>query len=313
MDLKSVFINEFGRLRSGWRFAIFLLLFIFASLVVGTLAATILFLLHVDINDHRALFLSVNGAVSLVPTLGLGWLCGWFLEGLPFRALGFWFTNSWLKHFGLGCVIGAVTIGFAVLIASAPGGLSFTLDIAKGQEAILKTLGTSLAVFAVAAAFEESLFRGYMLQTLNRAGLGWLAIAMTAIFFGLVHLGNPGANAISTANTMLAGVWFGVAYLKTRDLWFPFGIHLVWNWMQGSFFGIEVSGLNDISPAPILTEIDRGPAWLTGESYGIEASIACTIAILVSILLIYYLPGIRPSEEMFAMTSTEVPRSMSSS
>ena len=309
MDLKGIFINEFGRLRSGWRFATFLGVFIFVSLVVGTLAAAILWFVHIDINSHRALFITLNGVLSLIPAIGLGWLCGWFFEGLPFRALGCWFTNGWLKHLGLGCLVGAVTIGLAVLIASAPGGLSFTLDVAKGQEAVLETLGTSLSVFAVAAAFEESLFRGYMLQTLNRAGLGWLAIAMTAIFFGLVHLGNPGANAISTANTMLAGVWFGVAYLKTRDLWFPFGIHLVWNWMQGSVFGIEVSGLTEISPAPILNEVDRGPAWLTGESYGIEASIACTVAILVSIVLIYYLPGIRPSEEMLAMTSRETLRS----
>jgi len=309
MDLKGIFINEFGRLRSGWRFATFLGVFIFVSLVVGTLAAAILWFVHIDINSHRTLFITLNGVLSLIPAIGLGWLCGWFFEGLPFRALGCWFTNGWLKHLGLGCLVGAVTIGLAVLIASAPGGLSFTLDVAKGQEAVLETLGTSLSVFAVAAAFEESLFRGYMLQTLNRAGLGWLAIAMTAIFFGLVHLGNPGANAISTANTMLAGVWFGVAYLKTRDLWFPFGIHLVWNWMQGSVFGIEVSGLTEISPAPILNEVDRGPAWLTGESYGIEASIACTVAILVSIVLIYYLPGIRPSEEMLAMTSRETLRS----
>ena len=309
MDLKGIFINEFGRLRSGWRFATFLGVFIFVSLVVGTFAAAILLFVHIDINSHRALFITLNGVLSLIPAIGLGWLCGWFFEGLPFRALGCWFTNGWLKHLGLGCLVGAVTIGLAVLIASAPGGLSFTLDVAKGQEAVLETLGTSLSVFAVAAAFEESLFRGYMLQTLNRAGLGWLAIAMTAIFFGLVHLGNPGANAISTANTMLAGVWFGVAYLKTRDLWFPFGIHLVWNWMQGSVFGIEVSGLTEISPAPILNEVDRGPAWLTGESYGIEASIACTVAILVSIVLIYYLPGIRPSEEMLAMTSRETLRS----
>jgi len=309
MDLKGIFINEFGRLRSGLRFATFVGVFIFVSLVVGTLAAAILWFVHIDINSHRTLFITLNGVLSLIPAIGLGWLCGWFFEGLPFRALGCWFTNGWLKHLGLGCLVGAVTIGLAVLIASAPGGLSFTLDVAKGQEAVLETLGTSLSVFAVAAAFEESLFRGYMLQTLNRAGLGWLAIAMTAIFFGLVHLGNPGANVISTANTMLAGVWFGVAYLKTRDLWFPFGIHLVWNWMQGSVFGIEVSGLTEISPAPILNEVDRGPAWLTGESYGIEASIACTVAILVSIVLIYYLPGIRPSEEMLAMTSRETLRS----
>jgi membrane protease YdiL (CAAX protease family) len=305
MDLRSIFLNENGRLRSGWRVAIFLALIILAGLFLGLIAAGFLVATGLNIEEHRAPFLLVNGILSLIPALVFGWLCGWLLEDLPFRALGCWFTKGWVKHLLLGCVFGVVTISIAVVIASAAGGLSFSFDIAKGGQAIAEGLLTSLIVYAVAAAFEEALFRGYMLQTLNRAGLGWLAIGLTAAFFGLVHLANPGANAISTANTMLAGIWFGVAYLKTRDLWFPFGIHLIWNWTQGSVFGIEVSGLTDVSPAPVLTEIDRGPAWLTGESYGLEGSIACTIAILLSIALISFLPGIRPDEEMLAMTSSE--------
>src|SRR5262249_474156 len=153
--------------------------------------------------------------------------------------------------------IGAITIALAVFVSSIAGGLSFTFDTINGSEAITETLLSSLAIFIIAAAFEESLFRGYMLQTFNLAGLACLGTALPAIFFGLVHLGNKSANTLSTINTMLAGVWFGIAYLKTRDLWFPFGIHLIWNWMQGSVFGIEVSGMTDMSPAPLFNEIDR--------------------------------------------------------
>jgi len=305
MELKRIFVNESGRPRSGWRVAIFLAVFIVVALLFGLVSTGLLLALNIGPETHIALFFALNGFLSLVPAIVIGWLCGKILEGLPFRALGCWFTQGWLKNLAIGCLVGAVSLSAAVLIAEVCGGLSFTFDIVKSRDAILESLLVSLVVFALAAAFEESLFRGYVLQTLNRAGLGWLAIALTALFFGLVHLGNPGANAISTVNTMLAGIWFGIAYLKTRDLWFPFGIHLIWNWMQGSVFGIEVSGLTEISPAPVLTEIDRGPAWLTGEKYGIEASIACTIAIVVSIVLIRFLPGIRPSEEMLALTSLE--------
>lgn len=307
MNLRTLFFNDLGRIRSGWRAIIFLIPFIVISICLSVVVSGILLITSTDLEKHHALVLGLSGLVSLVPAVVLGWLCGSLLEGLPFRALGCWFTEGWWKNLAVGCLVGSVSIAIAVLIAEVGGGLNFTFDIANSGQTIIESLAISLAVFALAAAFEESLFRGYVLQTLNRAGLGWLAIALTAIFFGLVHLGNPGANAISTANTMLAGVWFGVAYLKTRDLWFPFGIHLIWNWMQGSVFGIEVSGLTDITPAPVLTEIDRGPAWLTGEHYGIEASIACTIAILISIALIYILPGIRPSDEMMAMTSNENP------
>jgi len=81
-----------------------------------------------------------------------------------------------------------------------------------------------------------------------------------AALFASGHLGNPNASAFAWLNTFLAGVWFGVAYWKTGDLWFPFGMHLAWNWMQGAFFGIEVSGLTEITASPLLKEIDRGPS-----------------------------------------------------
>jgi hypothetical protein len=159
----------------------------------------------------------------------------------------------------------------------------------------------SLLIFGAAAAFEEALFRGYILQTFARSGLAWFAILLTSAFFGAVHLNNPNADYLAAANTTLAGVWFGVAYLKTRDLWFVWGLHLFWNWMQGSVFGIEVSGLTEIVQSSLLKEMDHGPAWLTGENYGIEASVACTIALIVSTFAVHFMPFLNPTEEMIEL------------
>ena len=304
MKFSSVFINENNRLRSGWRFGIFLLALAFFGFLFGGLLRAIVGAENLKQNAGRPLYLFLNAMASLIPALLVGWLCGKFLEGLPFRALGAAFSNGWLKHFAVGSAIGLISLGIAIMIAFAFGGLNFIADLDFGSSAIAESLIASLAVFAAAAAFEEVLFRGYILQTFARANLAWLAIAGTALLFAIVHLGNPGANWVSTTNTALAGVWFGLAYLKTRDLWFPFGIHLMWNWAQGSVFGIEVSGLKGIASATLLKEIDRGPAWLTGENYGIEASIACTAAIIIAIALIHFLP-VKADEEMVALTSHE--------
>ena len=84
-------------------------------------------------------------------------------------------------------------------------------------------------------------------------------------------------------------------------------MHLAWNWFQGAIFGIEVSGITSFTTAPLLQEIDAGPIWLTGESYGIEGGIVCTIALIVSILLIQFLPILKPTEEMLALTGEEKP------
>lgn len=308
MDLNSILFNSAGRLRSGWRFAIFLAAFILFGGLFGGIAVAILSQSPDFYTPGSATFLTVNGILSLIPAIVIGWLCGKYLEGLPFRALGAAFTPGWLRNLIAGLLIGACSITLAVALAVVLGGLSFRFNSEHAGAAIASSFLVSLVVFIPAAAFEEAFFRGYMLQTFARAGLAWLAIGLTAIFFGIAHFGNENSGTISSINTAIAGIWFGVAYLKTRDLWFPFGLHLTWNWMQGAFFGVEVSGLTDIVAAPVLKEIDGGPAWLTGETYGIEGGIAATIALILSIVAIYFLPGLKPSDEMLAMTSAENPK-----
>lgn len=305
MQIQTIFINEFGRLRSGWRFAMFFFAFTIFGASLGAAAKILLSNLAIDFSPGSLLFILANSAISLFLAIFLGWFCGKFLEGLPFRALGCWFTKNWLKDLCLGLTAGAGAIIFAVLIAVTLGGLSFQTNQTAGTSAILLTLGVSLAAFAVAAAFEEAFFRGYILQTFARANLAWLAVALTSVFFAAVHLGNQGATLISTLNTALAGIWFGIAYLKTRNLWFPFGLHLAWNWLQGAFFGIEVSGITNLTTAPFLREIDAGPIWLTGENYGIEGGIACTVALIGSGLAIWFAPFLKPPEEMLVLTSQE--------
>ena len=193
-------------------------------------------------------------------------------------------------------------MGLAVLAAVVFGGLRFELN-AAAPGSIVISLITSFLIFAIASAFEEAFFRGYVLQTFARSGLAWLAILLTSITFGAAHLGNPNANTFGALNTILAGVWLSVAYLKTRDLWFVWGVHLMWNWMQGSIFGVEVSGMTDITTSPLLKEIDSGPAWLTGQNYGIEGGVLCTIALIISTVVIYYMPWVKPDEELLALTS----------
>ena len=291
MEVKWIFFDAIGRLRSGWRFAVFSIAFVIATVVIGGVGGALInFLVPGGPN-----FLT-SGILTLIPALLVGWLCGKYIEGLPFRALGAWFTKRWLTHLVSGIVIGAATLALGVLIAFLLGGLRFAPNIIDNG-LLLKSLVLSFLVFAVGAAAEEALFRGYIFQTFVRSRLAWLAIALTSLFFGVIHVLNPNAGIISTLNTILAGVWFGIAYLKTRDLWFVWGMHLMWNWMQGAFFGIEVSGMTNLVSAPLLREIDTGPSWLTGETYGVEAGVVTTIALIVSTVAIYYLPFLKPSEE----------------
>ena len=282
--IAGIFIDENGTLRSGWRILIFLLGYFVAS--GFTAAASIAIFGMPDAVTPRSMITS--STVALIPALVVGSLCGKLLERLSFDAIGIPITVKAAFNLALGCFVGMLTFVFAVAVPMVAGSVSFTRN-PEALNNLWYSLGVPLIVFGVAAAFEEALFRGYIFQTLARSGYAWLAILITAVPFGVVHLGNPDAGAISTINTVLAGVWFGLAYLKTRDLWFVWGVHWFWNWTQGSVFGIEVSGITTLVQTPLLIEQDAGPHWLTGTTYGIEGGIACTVAILASIIAIHFI------------------------
>ncbi|HRH45967.1 MAG TPA: type II CAAX endopeptidase family protein [Pyrinomonadaceae bacterium] len=310
--MNDLFLNSVGRLRSGWRFAIFTALFFFFSIV---LQVALFFTIQIITGDEKVSFLytpqglATTSLISTVLATILGWLCGKIFEDLPLKALGWVFNRTWLKDFLLGLILGGLSIAFAVLLAMPTDGISLVRNQTTEMNLIVWTLISSFGVFFIAAAAEEVMFRGYVMQTLFRAKLAWLGILLTSLPFALAHLGNPDANIISTINTGLAGIWFGIAYLKTRSLWFPFGLHLAWNWFQGAVFGINVSGISQIAPNPLLRAIDQGPTWLTGGHYGVEAGFVCTIALLVSMLLIWFLPTLKPTADMLALTDQENPKS----
>jgi membrane protease YdiL (CAAX protease family) len=282
MENSSIFRDGEGGLRSGWRFVIFALLFFSLAALIGGAADVVVSRIG---GVSSSISLSIFDALILVAALTAGWLCNRVLEGLPFKALGASFDRGWHRRFAAGLAVGALTLGFAVLICLISGGLSFDAD-QESWGSIADSLLFALVIFTIAAASEEALARGYPMQTFFHSDMKAFGILFTAALFAAAHLGNQNADWISTLNTFLAGIWFGVAYLRTGDLWFPFGIHLMWNWMLGAFFGIEVSGISSLVNAPLLRELDRGPGWLTGLDYGIEAGIACTVAIMVSIVVI---------------------------
>ncbi len=287
-------------MRSGWRAGIFALAFIFVQACWGAFVSIL------DEAVSKSLFFwGLDIFISFAAALVLGLACGKILEGLPLKALGWAFYRGWLRDLILGFFIGAVTLIAAAAIAMLSGTMSFQMNTQNEPGAVGATLWISAAMFVIASASEETLFRGYLLQTLARARLAWMAIIITSAFFAFAHLANPNTSALALVNTLLAGLWFSAAYLKTRSLWLPFSAHFAWNWFQGAVFGIPVSGISRVTPAPVLLATDNGPSWMTGGDYGIEGGIACTIAIVLSAVLIWFAPFIKADEEMMALSSEE--------
>jgi membrane protease YdiL (CAAX protease family) len=307
--MRKVFLNDVGRLRSGWR----VLLFGFAFFAIFFLIATLLWIVYVTFFNvggpsvpYGALFADLVFRLNLlIAALGAGYICARVFEGLPWRSLGLTLHQGWFRDLLIGCVLGFVALAVAVAIATAAGGLRFS--IGGSALGIVRSLVGSAVLLFVAALAEEAIFRGYSLQTLTRARLALFGLILTSLPFGVVHLSNPNVvPGVTFANTVLAGIWLGVAYLRTRSLWFPLGVHWAWNWALGGFFGLPISGMNLISN-PLLKGNDVGPAWLTGGSYGIEGGVACTLALVAFTLFVWRTRLLSATPELEKLTSEENP------
>ena len=132
---------------------------------------------------------------------------------------------------------------------------------------------------------EEIMFRG-VLYRMTEEGLGsWIALLVSALFFGAVHLNNPGATLwAGLAIAIEAGILLALIYLVTRSLWVCMGLHAAWNFVQGTVYGIPVSGTRADG---WLVSTRSGPDWLSGGVFGAEASVvALVLCSLTSVALL---------------------------
>lgn len=135
-------------------------------------------------------------------------------------------------------------------------------------------------LLAVQAAVTEELWmRALLFRLLWRAFGPLPAFALSALAFGALHLANPGATLVAGATVTLAGLMFCALYALTGRLWVPIGLHLAWNFAQGSLFGAAVSGGQLGNSVAHSTARKATEAWLTGGAFGPEASVLALLLI----------------------------------
>ena len=83
--------------------------------------------------------------------------------------------------------------------------------------------------FAVPAAAEEIVFRGFLQTIFSRYAGMKIAIALQAALFGLCHVGYRSKAYIIQAG--LKGIFYGWLFGKTGSLLLPIFLHFAWNSM----------------------------------------------------------------------------------
>lgn len=181
-----------------------------------------------------------------------------------------------------------VGLGFFVLVAGIMA-IAGCYRVAGAQFDFASQF-TGLFFFLLVATCEEVIFRGVLFRLIDDRWNTVVALFFSAVIFGAAHFTNPGATWWSSlAIAIEAGLLLGAAYKFSGNLWFPIGIHWIWNYVQGHVLGFAVSGIP--VEAKIFSPIVSGPDIVTGGSFGAEASvIAVGVGLILAVILLLLAP-----------------------
>ncbi len=286
--IANIFWNtDQNRLRAGWRFLIYLILFF--ALTIGK---------DVLVSSFNATPLpkALAYLIYLASGLVLTWWMARFIDRRLFIDLGFNFDRNWWLDLGFGLALGVFLMTGIFLSMKMAGWLLIT-----GSASTNSGLSISMAfllqvlMFTVISINEEMAFRAYQLKNIAEGFAGGrigprsailFALLFSSAIFGLGHMANGHATVFSVITTIIAGLALCLPYMLTGELGISIGLHLTWNLFEANVFGFSVSGS---APATHLLSIEViGPAAWTGGVYGPEvgliglvwALIGCGLTIL---------------------------------
>lgn len=194
------------------------------------------------------------------------------------------FNKLWIKNLLKGMLIGVFLMIIPAILLNFSGQFNWYF-FKWNWNSFITTTALTLCV----AIAEEFLFRGFLFQR-AKDWLGiWGAQLVLAGYFLLTHMNNPRMTGdiklLASVNIFIASIMFGFAYLKTKSLAMPIGLHFMANWIQGTVLGFGVSGHNEFSLLkPVLK---KAPNWLTGGDFGLEASLPGLVCVIITVVLLY--------------------------
>ncbi len=269
------------RLRAGWRIllqtimlGIFLCVISFPVVWIGPGKSQTWLMLFSNLAECFAITVSIIYARR-------------FLDKRTFASLGLKANTHAVADLLAGFIIAFLMMAFIYLVVYGFKWMTFE-GFAWQKDGLSPAINQSLiwlVIFIIVGWQEELLSRGYQLQNLSDGfNLIWGVILSSLIFSGL-HLFNPGATWTSTLGIFLAGLFLAYGYVLTRQLWLPIGLHIGWNFFEGTIFGFPVSGLNSYTLLRIQV---TGPSLWTGGEFGPEAGLLLLPALLIGFGLVYF-------------------------
>ena len=213
-----------------------------------------------------------------------------FIEKRKLSSMGFRKNNAALEYL-VGALVGTGLFSLAVGICLVTGALKF-----DGVSANIawSTLGLFFVGFLIQGMSEEVLCRGYFMISMSRRAPVAVAVGISSVVFACLHLGNNGIAPLAFINLVLFGVFAAVYMLKRGNIWGVCAMHSLWNFIQGNFYGISVSGTPKMETILNMSSVSSKEL-LNGGEFGLEGGLAVTIVYTLGIIIMLFVKT-KPSE-----------------
>ena len=264
-----------------------------------------------------SLFLAIQVVLLLVAACSV-WFSARLLDRRWPSQLGLRVDKEWWLDLGFGLFLGTLLMSSIFLIELAAGWIEVRgvfVTVREGAPFFPIILAPLLG-WAFLGLHEELVFRGYQLtnmaEGLNFSPIGprgaiVLALVLSSSLFGLLHVWNPNASALSAINlTLWGGLLLGLGYALTGRLALPMGLHIAWNFCEGNVFGFPVSGWGTLG-ATFLSIEQSGPPLFTGGAFGPEAGVLIIAASIVGCLMIALWVRVRTGRAALQASLAEPP------
>ncbi len=207
-----------------------------------------------------------------------------FIEKRSLESMGLK-KEKFLPNYAIGLIIGFVAYSATLGITMLMGAANF-----EGGAFRNPLLYTLMCVgWIIQGAAEEIVCRGYFMSSLSAKLPLWAAVLISSVTFGLLHISNTGFTVLAFINITLIGIVFALVAIRFNSLIPACAFHSVWNWTQGNFYGMPVSG-NPSGPSVMRFSLPEGNDLWTGGAFGIEAGLGATIVSIVLCLLLLLIP-----------------------
>jgi len=236
------------------------------------------------------------------------------IDKRPLSALGIVPGGTFAADLLLGLGVGATLIG---LVTAAELRLGWVRvlgykEVADPAESFSLNLAID-ALFHVAVSINEELqLRGWLLLNLAEACAAHFSVSRaTALLAGagvesvavaMMHLGSPGASAVSMLNLAVGGFAAAANVLLSGSLAFSLGWHWGWNFTMGNLLGRSTSGI-PISATLVSVAPHPSKSHLHGGTFGPEGGVLAPAAYVLGVAMLYMIYG----TERFGVVSEDFP------